>query len=117
MSEPLIIVYCVYLTQIKHRFANAEALLLALEQAARQYGELHIKERADEYCELILYAHDKGLSYLYQCDTMESLKRRQALELVEDMYDELDLEENDWDDDDDWDEEEEWQQPIQLSHL
>ncbi len=104
MSQPLPLHLYAFFNQLSVDFHNAEALLAALEQAVQQHGELHFKERNDEYSELILQVQQGHIAYLYHCGSLETLDRREALTLIEDMF-----QETDWRDDDDWeDDEEDW---------
>jgi hypothetical protein len=98
-----------YFNQISTHFANAEALLRALEQVAQEQGTLYFKERTDEDCELILCANQGQFTYAYQCqqERAEPLNREQVLELIEEMYQGLHWDDEAWDDDDWLDEDDE----------
>lgn len=108
MSQTLPLYLYTFFNQLKVNFRNAEALLSALEHAVQQYGELHFKERNDECSELILQANQGQVAYLYRCGRLENLDRREALNLIQDMFQEID-----WHDDEDWeDDEEEWDEGV-----
>lgn len=98
-----------YFNKISTHFANAETLLRALEQVTEEKGTLYFKERTDEDCELILYADQGQITYTYQCQSerIESLKREQVLELIEEMYQGIHWDEDGWDEEDWFGDEEE----------